>query len=222
MKFIVCFVFLFIFSVSSFAIQIAPKGGLNVSNFNNSANDDFAIPKVKEKSTDGLNLFVGIDKEINKNFNVGVDVMLISSYGMVFTEFFEDSEYETSIKHRITSFNSGLNPVAKYFLNIGEISRIYVHAGASFAISYNNKYKETTWLTHQYSKNRDKKIIKDKTLSGDINNFHTSIVGGLGYWYGNVIVEFRYNYGLTDLNLFKDVKSYYRVFSASIGYTFGK
>lgn len=208
--------FILVFSTFVSALDIIPKGGLTISKYYNESEEISGTAK----TADGLNFYVGLDKNINKNFTVGLDVMLLGMSGINYIDEPYDDEFYIYTKHYISSFNSGLAPIVKGFLNISEISRIYVHGGAMIAVSYNNKYTITETKTHKYRKGLDEKDEWKQQLTGDIQNLHGSLVGGVGLSYAGVIFESRIIYGLTDLELFEGIESYNRIFSASIGYTF--
>ena len=210
-------VLVFLLSTKIFAdYSIIPKGGLNVTSLSSS---DVALEGT-EHTSEGLNIYVGFEKIVNSNLALGVDVMVFSIQGINYKEIIETSLSTKTTSSRITSFNSGLAPIAKTFINFSEITRIYAFGGGTLSLSYHNKYIETITLHNKIYREDDEVETNDKMLNGEISNYNYGLIAGIGFGYAEVIAEVKFLYGLSDLELFENITSYHRVFSFSAGYSF--
>ena len=217
MKTTVVLVLITLLSKQIFAdYSVIPKGGVNLSTLSSS---DIVLVG-KDYTIDGINLYVGLEKIVNRNFVYGIDVMLLSAQEINYQEIIESTLATKTTSSTITSFNSGVSPMAKYFFNISTQSRIYTMAGMSLSFSYNNKYKETITTHNKIYHVPDFIVESDGTIPDDIANFHYGIMGGVGFSFSKIVVEGKYLYGLSDLHLFKDVASYHRIIAISAGYSF--
>ena len=217
MKKTVVLVLITLFSKQIFAdYSIIPKGGVNLSTLSSSN----LVLSGSNYYIDGINLYVNLEKIANQNFAYGVDVMLFSVQEINYQEIIESTLATKTTSSKITSFNSGITPMVKYFFNISTRSRIYAMTGMPLSFSYHNTYKETITTHNKIYHVPDFIVESDGSIPDDIANFHYGIMGGIGFSFSKIILEAKYLYGLSDLHLFEDVASYHRIIAISAGYSF--
>ena len=185
-------------SVVSFAqsepgtLTFQPKIGLNVANFSEMDDSD---PRV------GLSAGAEFEYQLTQLFSLSAGAL----YSM---QGFKATDYTQGVKLDMT-FKTD-------YINIPVLANIYLYKGLVFKFglqpSFNvrSKYKATALGT---------------TISGDLsdydvetNTFDLSIPFGLSYEYKNVVLDARYNLGVT--KSFEDEDAKNRVFQLTLGYKF--
>lgn len=182
----------------------APKAGLSVASLTNAPD--------KYTNKPGFAVGVEVGYQMTENFAITVDA-LYSGQGM---ECEEKTYYYTDVH---TTYENYENKVSLDYLNIPILANYYIVKGLAvkagiqpgILVSAKSKVKGTL---HDGTEETD---IKD-----NLNSIDFSIPVGLSYEWNNIILDARYNIGITNVN--KSGKGYNNkdnknsVFQLTLGY----
>ena len=200
--------------------SLMPKAGINISTVTGDADYKTLGASYSKKSKVGFVGGVEAEYGVAKNFGITAGV-LYSMEG-------------AKVKGDIVIPNSAVSTTSKInlgYINIPILAQYYVvkglaiKAGIQPAFAVSKKVKNEVSVSGelaQYSGDLEKEFNEytDKTLPKDkIKSFDFSIPVGISYEYANVVLDARYNIGLT--KVFKDTdKGRNSVFQITLGYKF--
>ncbi len=183
--------------VSLFAQQekgvftVQPKIGLNIANYRNAGDTD---PRV--------GLAVGLESEyqINHLFGIAVGV-LYSMQGDKETDFYNGHTAKVTDKFA--------------YINVPIVLNLYVVKGLAFKMGVQPAFNITSDFE---MKSYGRTLKGDYSDVLDVNAFDLSIPFGLSYEYKNIVIDGRYNLGVTEIVKEENVKN--SVFQFTLGYKF--
>lgn len=218
------------FSAQSFAqnevgrFSIIPRLGVSVANLSNNdlyyLNAVGAEDKLESRSKAGLNVGVDVEYQVSEQASVSAGVFY-SMQGACYPDF---KEMGASDKQFVGNSN---NRTDLQYINVPLMANLYVSKGLAmklgvqpgFLLDAQYKY-ETRDIT--VKDDNTKEYGNKQTMKEDIaiKSFDLSIPVGISYEYMNVILDARYNIGLTKIYENDFYKSRNNVFTVTVGYRF--
>lgn len=196
-KFIASALMLFAASTATFAqhevgsFTLQPKVGVNIASLTKS---DGADPRI--------GLAAGVEGEYQ-----ATDIFSLSA-GVIYSQ--QGNKYDESYGNSNVKFTNKLD-----YINIPIMANVYVVKGLAVklgvqpAFNVNSKFSTVANVAGTETK---------KSVDTDVNSFDFSIPVGLSYEYNNVVLDARYNWGLTKIADGSDSKN--SVFQITLGYKF--
>ncbi len=196
-KFITSALMLFAASTATFAqhevgsFTLQPKVGVNIASLTKS---DGADPRI--------GLAAGVEGEYQ-----ATDIFSLSA-GVIYSQ--QGNKYDESYGNSNVKFTNKLD-----YINIPIMANVYVVKGLAVklgvqpAFNVNSKFSTVANVAGTETK---------KSVDTDVKSFDFSIPVGLSYEYNNVVLDARYNWGLTKIADNSDSKN--SVFQITLGYKF--
>lgn len=196
-KFIASALMLFAASTATFAqhevgsFTLQPKVGVNIASLTKS---DGADPRI--------GLAAGVEGEYQ-----ATDIFSLSA-GVIYSQ--QGNKYDKSYGNSNVKFTNKLD-----YINIPIMANVYVVKGLAVklgvqpAFNVNSKFSTVANVAGTETK---------KSVDTDVKSFDFSIPVGLSYEYNNVVLDARYNWGLTKIADNSDSKN--SVFQITLGYKF--
>lgn len=196
-KFIASALMLFAASTATFAqhevgsFTLQPKVGVNIASLTKS---DGADPRI--------GLAAGVEGEYQ-----ATDIFSLSA-GVIYSQ--QGNKYDESNGNSNVKFTNKLD-----YINIPIMANVYVVKGLAVklgvqpAFNVNSKFSTVANVAGTETK---------KSVDTDVKSFDFSIPVGLSYEYNNVVLDARYNWGLTKIADNSDSKN--SVFQITLGYKF--
>jgi predicted porin len=196
-KFIASALMLFAASTATFAqhevgsFTLQPKVGVNIASLTKS---DGADPRI--------GLAAGVEGEYQ-----ATDIFSLSA-GVIYSQ--QGNKYDESYGNSNVKFTNKLD-----YINIPIMANVYVVKGLAVklgvqpAFNVNSKFSTVANVAGTETK---------KSVDTDVKSFDFSIPVGLSYEYNNVVLDARYNWGLTKIADNSDSKN--SVFQITLGYKF--
>lgn len=196
-KFIASALMLFAASTATFAqhevgsFTLQPKVGVNIASLTKS---DGADPRI--------GLAAGVEGEYQ-----ATDIFSLSA-GVIYSQ--QGNKYDESYGNSNVKFTNKLD-----YINIPIMANVYVVKGLAVklgvqpAFNVNSKFSTVANVAGTETK---------KSVDTDVKSFDFSIPVGLSYEYNNVVLDARYNWGLTKIADGSDSKN--SVFQITLGYKF--
>ncbi len=218
-------------SASSFAqhevgrFSIIPRLGVSLANLTN--NDMYYVPsannlsKLKSRNKAGLLIGADIDYQALPCLSVSAGVY----YSMQGARYSDYQEAGATDKQFVGNSD---NHIDMQYINVPLMANLYVSQGlafklgvqAGFLLDAQNK-SEVTDIT--IKDENEKEYGRPQKLKADMdcNSFDISIPVGISYEYMNVILDARYNIGLSNIYKIDEFKSKNKFFTFTVGYRFG-
>lgn len=213
--------------VGTFTLQ--PKIGLNFTNLSNVAPNYLPVGTLKPLEggtsfTVGFTAGVEAEYQVTPMFSVAAGLL----YSMQGTQY---DDLETT--YNDCTYGTKDSKIQLGYLNVPIVANVYVakgfalKAGVQFGFLVNNAIKSTYYETGLPDEKIDKSyndLYKEAIENGDmakIKNFDFSIPLGASYEFNNVVIDARYNLGLTKVFEGKDKNSVKnQVVQVTVGYKF--
>jgi predicted porin len=196
-KFIASALMLFAASTATFAqhevgsFTLQPKVGVNIASLTKS---DGADPRI--------GLAAGVEGEYQ-----ATDIFSLSA-GVIYSQ--QGNKYDKTVLGQNVKYTNKLD-----YINIPIMANVYVVKGLAVklgvqpAFNVNSKFSTVANVASTETK---------KSVDTDVKSFDFSIPVGLSYEYNNVVLDARYNWGLTKIADNSDSKN--SVFQITLGYKF--
>lgn len=196
-KFIASALMLFAASTATFAqhevgsFTLQPKVGVNIASLTKS---DGADPRI--------GLAAGVEGEYQ-----ATDIFSLSA-GVIYSQ--QGNKYDKTVLGQNVKYTNKLD-----YINIPIMANVYVVKGLAVklgvqpAFNVNSKFSTVANVAGTETK---------KSVDTDVKSFDFSIPVGLSYEYNNVVLDARYNWGLTKIADGSDSKN--SVFQITLGYKF--
>jgi predicted porin len=196
-KFIASALMLFAASTATFAqhevgsFTLQPKVGVNIASLTKS---DGADPRI--------GLAAGVEGEYQ-----ATDIFSLSA-GVIYSQ--QGNKYDKTVLGQNVKYTNKLD-----YINIPIMANVYVVKGLAVklgvqpAFNVNSKFSTVANVAGTETK---------KSVDTDVKSFDFSIPVGLSYEYNNVVLDARYNWGLTKIADNSDSKN--SVFQITLGYKF--
>ena len=189
-------------------VTIQPRVGVTFSNI---TGDDLFSEDTKMK----VNVTYGFEVEYSftDKFSIAGG-LLFTDQGYKF-DYYEGVEPGNNFIKKTAKFNNYYAAVPitlNYYLVEGLAIKAGIQPG--FCVSKKYDYEVSTGIAGQTIISEQGKV----KIEDGIKSFQFAIPVGLSYEFSNVVVDARYNWGLT--KMFKDVKARNSVFQFTVGYKF--
>ena len=205
--------------------SIIPRLGVSIANMSNNSvyvasGADDNSNELKSRSKAGLLAGFDVDYQATPQVSVSLGLMY-SLQGSTFPDYQSAGSEENSF--------TGIRDWATdlHYLNVPLMLNCYVAPGfalkaglqAGFLLDGRTKYEETSFVVNEDgSKEYDDPVKVRTDFYG--STFDLSIPVGASYEYMNVILDARYNLGLTNIYKYDLIKSKSRVITVTVGYRF--
>ena len=193
--------------------SIQPKAGVTVTSVTNMEDVDRWLSKVATRTEAQVNVGATFGGEVEYQIDNRLSVAAGVGYIMQGKQWNDYKESTTGLEVKDIKLNLGyinVPIVANYYLFEG----FAVKAGVQFAFMTNAKMKATE--IERNVETKESLNVKDQC-----NTFDFSIPVGVSYEFDNhIVIDARYNIGLTNVNKEGNLNCKNSVFLATVGYKF--